>query len=524
MKFPPRFIVYIFVFLEGAAVMAAELLGSKLIGPFYGNSLYIWSSVLGLTLLALTLGYYLGGYFSKYIFSNHKNIVYILYLFGGIWLCAMPWLSVKVMTQMLNANIIWSAIISLCFYLLPVLVLFAMTTPLFIQMLNNTSYESGRVAGSVYALSTLGGIIATFGFGFYLMPKYGITWPAFYLGVLLVFISLSILIFQNQYKYILAVIPIYFIFTFNSKRIALGGDTELIYESEGIFGQIRVIDAPVQTYLRGNHIGRTLYVNNVGQSTAFRDRLKYDSWDWSYFFPTIASVIPRGSDALLLGLGGGTILHQYERLGMNTEVVEIDERIKQTAINYFDVSPNSKILIDDARHFINTTTKTYDLITFDMFLNETPPAQVLSLETFIKMKKILRPNGLWMINYFGYTHGSKGKSARSILKTLYRAGYSVEILSPPSEDEGSRNLIFLVSHKPKDYSKTNYEEEGLPKIMDIRKHFLNLKEIDTADAEILTDAKPRFDFLYIEPSLDWRKRTIDYQIKPILESEINMIK
>jgi spermidine synthase len=356
------------------------------------------------------------------------------------------------------------------------------------------------------------------------MPNYGITWPSFYLGLGIAFIGLIGLFKLKKYLFFFALLPFIFLFINYSSINRSGGDTELVYESEGIFGQIRVIDAPVETYLRGIHIGRTLYVNNVGQSTAFRDNLKFDSWDWSYFFPTVASIIPRGSDALIMGLGGGTILHQFERLGMKTEVVELDERIKETAIHYFGVSKSANIKIDDARHFINTTKKTYDLITFDMFLNETPPAQVLTLETFLKVKKILRPDGLWIINYFGYTTGSKGKSARSILKTLKKAGMHVEIMTTPSEDESSRNVVFLASHKKLDFSKTSYEEQGLPKIQDIRKHFLNQSDIDLSDAEILTDTRPRFDHMYLEPSLDWRKRTIEYQIKPILESEINLIK
>jgi spermidine synthase len=383
---------------------------------------------------------------------------------------------------------------------------------------------SGKTSGSVYAISTLGGILSTFAFGFYVMPTYGISWPCCYLGLSLILLCLISMIWLKKFRLTLVLLPFVFLYSNYSIKTTLGGDTELIYESEGIFGQIRVIDAPVETHFRGHHIGRTLFVNNVGQSTAFRDKLNYDSWDWSYFFPTVANIIPRGSDALLMGLGGGTILHQFDRLGMKTEVVELDERIKQTAIQYFGVSPKADIKIDDARHFINTTSKTYDLITFDMFLNETPPAQVLTLETFLKVKKILRENGLWMINYFGYTKGSKGKSARSILKTLLEAGFQVEIMVTPNEDESSRNVVFLASHQKLDYSKTNYIEEGLPKIEDIRKYFLHLNDIDLDDSEILTDERPRFDYMYIEPSLDWRKRTIEYQIKPILESEINLIK
>ena len=519
-----RFYLLTLVFLEGATAMVAELIGAKLVGPFYGNSLYVWSSVLGITLFSLTFGYYLGGILSYRFENKVYELALIGLLGGGILLASMPLVSLKIMSALIDGEIISGAIISLFVFLFPVLCLFGMTTPLFIRFLNLETHTSGKTAGSVYAISTLGGICSTFIFGFYVMPKYGITWPSFYLGLGLAIVGLFGIFQTKKYLFCITLLPYIFLFTYYSTKKNSGGDTELVYESEGIFGQIRVIDAPVETYLRGIHIGRTLLVNNVGQSTAFRDNLKFDSWDWSYFFPTVASVIPKGSDALLMGLGGGTILHQFDRLEMKTEVVELDERIKETAIRYFEVSPSADIKIDDARHFINTSKKSYDLITFDMFLNETPPTQVLTLETFLKVKKMLRPDGLWIINYFGYTAGSKGKSARSIFKTLKEAGLEVEIMVTPSEDESSRNVIFLASHKKLDFSKTNYEEEGLPKIQDIRKHFLKLEEIDLNDAEILTDARPRFDLMYIEPSLDWRKRTIEYQIKPILESEINLIK
>lgn len=519
-----RFYLLGLVFLEGAVVMAAELMGAKLVGTIYGSSLYVWASVLCITLFALTLGYFLGGLLSYKFQSKVLLTALTCLLSGGLFLAAMPWLSLKLMIGLLDGGIILGAIISLFAFLMPVLCLLGMTTPMFIRLINDETKKAGKTAGSVYAISTFGGILSTYLFGFYIMPKYGITWPCFYLGLFLTLVALLGVIQLKKNRFILLLLPFVYLYLNYSAKNNVGGDTELVYESEGIFGQIRVIDAPFETYLRGTHMGRTLLVNNVGQSTAFRDNLKFDIWDWSYFFPTVASVIPKGSDALIMGLGGGTILHQFDRLGMKIEVVELDERIKETAIQYFGVSPLADIKIDDARHFINTSKKTYDLITFDMFLNETPPAQVLTLETFLKVKNMLRPEGLWIINYFGYTTGTKGKSARSILKTLKAAGMQVEILLTPSEDESSRNVIFLASHKKLDFSKTNYEEQGLPKIPDIRKYFLNLEDLDMNDAEILTDARPRFDHMYIEPSLDWRKRTIEYQIKSILESQINLIK
>lgn len=523
MKLPKTYI-FLLIFLEGFAVMAAEIMAAKLIGPFFGNSLYIWASVLGITLIALALGYFIGGYISHAYENSSERNALSAFVLGSFFLMAMPYISLNVMTSFLEKNIVLGAIVSLCLFLLPVLCFFGMSTPIFIRILNHREDTSGKISGLVYAISTFGGILATFSFGFYFLSAYGIKWPSFFLGACLLIVSYCSLFYIRIFYLLVSSFGAIFLYMFYSEKMTLGGDMELVHESEGIFGQIRVIDAPVHTYLRGTQNGRTLLVNNVSQSTAFRDKLEYDCWDWSYFFPTVASIIPRGSDAILFGLGGGTILHQFNRLGFNIDVVEIDQRIRESAINYFGVSPMANILIDDARHFINTSKKTYDVITFDMFLNETPPAHVLTLETFTKVKKMLRPNGLWMINYFGYTSGSKGKSARSILKTLLAAGFTVEIMVTPSEDESSRNIVFLASHVILDFSKIDYQEADLPKITDIRKYFLNIQDIDLKDAEVLTDARPRFDHMYIEPSLDWRKRTIEYQLKPILESEISLIK
>jgi len=61
-EFPRLFLVLV---IEGGALMAVELMGAKLVAPFYGNSLYVWTAVLAITVLSLTLGYYAGGRLSK---------------------------------------------------------------------------------------------------------------------------------------------------------------------------------------------------------------------------------------------------------------------------------------------------------------------------------------------------------------------------------------------------------------------------------------------------------------------------
>src|ERR1039458_10759485 len=79
---------YSLSFLEGASVMAAELLGAKMLAPYFGTSLYVWSAVLAVTLGGLAMGYFAGGIFSEKK-NTERNLYYIL-LASAIFLIAMP--------------------------------------------------------------------------------------------------------------------------------------------------------------------------------------------------------------------------------------------------------------------------------------------------------------------------------------------------------------------------------------------------------------------------------------------------
>jgi spermidine synthase len=101
------------------------------------------------------------------------------------------------------------------------------------------------------------------------------------------------------------------------------------------------------------------------------------------------------------------LVQQFDRLKFNVDVVEIDQRVKDVAIEYFYIDPETNIIIDDARRYINTCEKKYDVITLDLFLNETPPGHVLTLESFKKIKELLNPDGMVMMNFYGYISGIK---------------------------------------------------------------------------------------------------------------------
>lgn len=516
--------LFLLAFIEGASVMACELLGAKMVSPFFGNSLYVWASVLGITLFGLMTGYYVGGYFSeKY---KREELVYWILLAAGAFLAIMPYTAQWIMTATIDMDVRWGTTLSLLLFMFTPLAFMGMTSPVIINMINTNLDETGKSAGSVYAISTLGGIVATFLVGFYFLPEFGIKWPCFIFGFLLMLFPLLALLKVNKTKALAILIPFFFVFKFNiAKGLDSSQDLNLIHESEGIYGQVRVYDAPFYTEAQGLKNARLLVVNNTVQSQLNRDSLDYNLWDWSVLFPTAASIYPKGSKMLLMGLGGGMLFHPFRRLGFDIEVVELDKRIKDAAINYFAIPPQTPIIVDDARHVINTSKKKYDVIVLDLFFNETPPSQVPTIESFTKLKSMLHPNGMVMMNFYGYTNGKMGKAARSVIKTFEAAGFHTTPLVTPEPERG-RNLIICANLSQPDWSKINYTEQGKFEItpQNFNQFVLSTQNLDMRDAVVLTDSKPQLEKMYADVATLWRRNQIEFWLKYVLETKVKLMK
>lgn len=173
------------VILEGAALMGVELAGAKLITPYYGTSIYVWSAVLGTTLGGLAMGYLVGGRLAR----SGKALWWLQRaLLAASLVCAvLPWTSAWVLEASLaipglQAGILLSGMAILT----PPLLLFGLVSPLAIQLMcQEMDDNAGKVTGLVYAVSTLGGVAATFGFAFYLIPYWGLWATTLSIAVLL---------------------------------------------------------------------------------------------------------------------------------------------------------------------------------------------------------------------------------------------------------------------------------------------------------------------------------------------------
>jgi len=176
-------VLYLVSFAEGAALMAVELLSAKIMAPHYGTSLYVWTAVLATTLGGLALGYFFGGIISRK-YPTEKTLYLIIALSSiasGLLPVTGEWITQVTMVLELKSGIMVSALVLLT----PPLLLFGMVSPMIINLLSKNVSLAGKSAGTVFAVSTLGGILAVFLAGFYLIPFAGINASALCLGIAL---------------------------------------------------------------------------------------------------------------------------------------------------------------------------------------------------------------------------------------------------------------------------------------------------------------------------------------------------
>jgi spermidine synthase len=491
--------IYLFAVLEGATVMAVELLSARMIAPYFGSALYVWGTVIGFTLLALAIGYFAGGVIAdKY--SGADTLLWVL-VTASIFLMLMHVSAPLLTIALANIDSGTAVILVTMLLIVPPLLLLGMVPTFLIRKVSTSADTAGSSTGRVYAISSASGIVALPVFGFFIIPRYGLTVPSIVTGLVVGLIPFLKLITRRKYASLL-VIP-FVVFSFWAiKTQQPSKAVDVKYYSEGLLGQLLVADV-------SNDGGQTLdqrylLMNRIIQ-TGLDKKTGKPKWNYIYYAFSICSKVPEKSDALIFGLGGGTMANIFQYgLGFNADAVEIDERIATVARQYFGLSDKVNVIVDDARHYLEETQKKYDLILFDVYRGEAPPPHVFTIESLRKTESLLKNDGLIVVNFNGFLEGKTGKPAKSIYKTLIAAGLEARILPTPGA-EANRNLLFVASKKKQDFHNVRSPLLLNEKPADIETLFLDPQKVDLNDAVVLTDDKPILELLNIQAGNAWRR-------------------
>ncbi len=441
-------------FFEGSCVMVAELAGGKMLAPFFGTSIYVWASTLAVTLGALTIGYYLGGEYSKKGHEKRQRALFFTLAIASALVILMPVIANFIMQRTIEMSFLTGLVISQLFFLFPPILGMGMVSPMLIGLIGENS-DSGKAAGLVYAISTLGGVIATLIVGFWLIPVIGISIPCVSVGVAL--FVLTILILRPDKSMLTKSVPLLLLPLVASVAFIINSGNRqtdkysVLYHTEGILGQVKVVDFDY-TDRRINRVikSRVMLVNHNWQTWVDTKNKDFSFLFYTHFSRAVISGIPRNGRVLIIGLGGGTLARQCEDYGIAYDAVEIDGRLPALAEKYFGLkSAVANTAIDDGRHYVNVCKTKYDLIIIDALLGDSIPSHLLSAECFDKLKDLLQPFGKIFIEFDGIDkEDPEGFAQQLVYNTITQSGLNCRLFSSLPGGATHADIMFIASKEP----------------------------------------------------------------------------
>lgn len=474
-----NYFIYLAVIVSGASVLAIEILGTRIIGPFYGVSLYLWSALISVTLAALSIGYAIGGRMADR--GTKLNTFCTIIGLAGLWIALIPWVRHFVLTVAEPIGLRAAVLIAATILFLPPLTLLGMVSPYAIRLKASSLDVVGRTAGNLYALSTLASVFAAVGTGFFLIPNMGVSRLTFLVGVLLMITSvIGLFIGRKPVKRLILFIAASLL----GGLAVVAGPSEqsnsevgLLAVKQSAYAEIRVVDQDGSRYMLID-----------GGTHTIVDAVTMES-----YFPYVDVLdIAKGfydqpGSMLLVGLGGGSVAKRFFRDGWNVEAVEIDPVVTEVAVEYFGFD-SSKIRVHhkDGREFLIEQEGLYDIIIMDAFGSSSIPFHLVTKESFGLIRSRLKPGGILAMNIEAV--GWHDKLVHSLFATMKRQFQFVQVLPIAEPPNQIGNLILLASNR----ELTLAEDPPVPKGRFTRDYnrahaWDNRFEVDTTGVQVLTD-------------------------------------
>lgn len=423
-------ILLLTVFLAGVGTLGIEMVIPRLLAPFFGSSQPIWAVIIGATLVYLAIGYRLGGILADR--WPYERVLYQLIAWAGLLCSFIPLLSKPLlrMAQQAFSDVVAGGFIAalvgvVLLFALPV-ILMATVGPFAIRLRMHYAAEgineSGRTAGTISSLSTLGSIIGTFLPVFVLIPTIGTQRTVYLFAAFLVTLGLmGLRDWRFVWMPIVIAVLAYITLTTRDpiKPHACGDRCTSIAEAESLYNYIQVVEeyAPlsrdIQVPYRRNlllnegHAIHSTYPLRFRETGDPRDLLTGGPWDYfavtPYFYPNrnVQSI----TSLALLGSAAGTIPKQFLAIygeDIRVDAVEIDPRITETGRAYFDMRdqdiPNYTVYTQDARYWLATTDGTYDVIAMDAYHQPYIPFHLTTVEFFEEARAHLNERGVVVVN------------------------------------------------------------------------------------------------------------------------------
>lgn len=442
------YILEITVFVSGALVMIYEIIGSRLLAPYIGTSTYVWTSLIGVILAALSLGYWLGGKWADRR-PDLKILALVIFFAGG--LVSLTILAGDLLLALISKMPFGLELKSLAAALLlfaPASVLFGFVTPYAVKLKTTTLEDTGKTVGRLYALSTVGSIAGTFLAGFVLIPLLGSTKTLYLIGASL--IGLSILLAPFAVKKLNVAVLVLFVFGVGVSEMKsyFLWKTYDLYDIDTEYSRLQVmtgVDPKTKKKMR-----LLAFDPFFIQSGMYLDSDDL-AFEYSKYYHLVKHFKPDFQRVLLIGGAGYSFPKDYLRKYPEAliDVVEIDPQMTETARRFFRLRDDPRLTIfhEDGRVFLNRAEPgRYDAVLMDAFGSLfSVPFQLTTVEAVQRIHASLREDGVVIFNIGGALEGSSSGFLQAELRTYRQVFPHVFLFKiyPENADDRQQNFIII---------------------------------------------------------------------------------
>lgn len=427
--------LYLAVFFSGLTTLSAELAAARLLENHFGTSNLIYATIIGLILIYLTLGYFLGGRWadrSPYPSTFLKILLWGGFLIGLIPLASRPLLQLasQAFDQYQMGALIGAFVVVMILFILPITLL-GMASPFAIRLAIEDASNAGKISGRIYAVSTSGSFIGTFLPGLLLIPAFGTYRTFLIISGTLVIIALALYYSLYGIKHTLAYFWMPAILIILGILGVKGFDKPtpgLVFETESSYNYIQVVEQNGYRYLRLNegqgihsmyHPSQLLYAGPWEQVLAA-----------PYLNPPI--VYPDSIQSMaIVGLAAGTTARQAVKAypGIQVDGFELDPKIVEVGKQFFDMEqPGVNIIVQDGRWGLSHSKRKYQVISLDAYRPPYIPWHLTTQEFFQIVREHLTDDGVVVMNVGHVPNDTRLlESLCSTLSTVFPSVYVMDL-------------------------------------------------------------------------------------------------
>jgi spermidine synthase len=440
-------VLEVIVFVSGGVLLVLEIIASRLLAPFFGNSVYVWGSLIGVFLAGLSLGYFLGGRAADR-WPSPALFAALIFAAGALTF-PIPFVATPVMQAIVlrdygpRVNPLAAAT---ALFLLPTIVM-GMVSPFAVRLRARTVTTVGNVAGVLYALSTLGSIAGTLLAAFVLINLYGVRAIIHGLGLVMILLAGAGLLVARRRAAAAGMAALLLVGGWAVASSPPGAAAAVIFQRDTVYHRISVSDEGRIRYLR---------LDNYWQSAIDLEEPGRTVFAYSDYLHVPWIFVPQMRRVALIGLGGGTIPRTYvqDYPGVQMDVAELDPAVVETARRLFSLpgDPRLRVSAGDGRLFLLRSAERYDAILLDAYLIDTIPFHLATAEFFRLAASRLAPGGVVASNVIGALEGEDSRLFRAVYKTFRSVFRSVYVFPVGhgtfSSGEMLRNIIIVGSMEP----------------------------------------------------------------------------